>query len=166
MIGGGGQIFKFSPSGEYSVLYKFTGGADGTGCNGVDLDAQGNLYGASVGPAAPYGLIFKLTPAGQFSILHTFTGLDGDTPNSALTIDAAGNIYGTTYGGGIYDGGTVFKLTPSNGQWTYTSLHDFEDQQDGYYPYGTVVFDKAGNMYGTTEGAGGGVPGVVFQIVP
>ena len=81
-------------------------------------------------------------------------------------MDAAGNLYGTTSGDGIYGWGNVFELTPSNGGWAYSSLHDFTGGSDGAYPYGNLAFDADGNIYGTTSI--GGSPtcncGVVWEI--
>lgn len=177
---GCGVVFQLTPSDSgwtETIIHAFK--ADQTEGNfpvgGLYIDSSGNLYGTTCYGGTTFGgTVFEMSPAGggswTFTLLNNglplYDGFIVAGPLGNLNMDSAGNLYGTTYGGGIYDGGTVFKLTPSSGQWTYTSLHDFEDQQDGYYPYGTVVFDKAGNMYGTTEGAGGGVPGVVFQIVP
>ncbi len=91
-------------------------------------------------------------------------------------MDAAGNLYGTTTADGAYGYGNVFKLTHSNGSWTYTSLHDFTGGSDGANPYSTLVFDAQGNLYGTTDLGGltradcSGVStyqcGVVFEITP
>jgi hypothetical protein len=62
-------------------------------------------------------------------------------------------LYGTTVLVGAYRQGNVFKLTPSNGGWTYTSLHDFTGG-DGRQPFGQVTFDANGNLYGTATMAG------------
>ena len=84
--------------------------------------------------------------------------------------DAAGNFYGTTYSDGAYGRGSVFKLTPSNSGWTYTSLHDFTFGADGGYPFSNVVLDSEGNLYGTASKGGsqncGGGCGVVREITP
>ena len=60
----------------------------------------------------------------------------------------------------------MFKLTPSNGGWTYTSLHDFTNGSDGSYPYSNLVFDARGNLYGTASAGGANGLGVVFKIAP
>ena len=85
-------------------------------------------------------------------------------------MDNAGNLYGTTSdGGGAYGLGSVFKLTPSDGGWTYTSLHDFAGGTDGADPFCSLVSDANGNLYGTTAdgglGSGQGY-GIVFEITP
>ncbi len=66
-------------------------------------------------------------------------------------MDAAGNLYGTAVLDGAFASGSVFKLTQSDGSWTYTSLHDFTSGNDGGNPYGNVVFDARGNLYGTAS---------------
>jgi uncharacterized repeat protein (TIGR03803 family) len=81
-------------------------------------------------------------------------------------MDAAGNLYGTTLADGANGYGAVFKLTPSNGIWTYTSLHDFTNGIDGGYPYSTLVLDQRGNLYGTASSGGTQGLGVVFEITP
>ena len=81
-------------------------------------------------------------------------------------MDGAGNLYGTTVGAGAYGYGSVFKLSPSNDGWTYTSLHDFTGGIDGAYPYGSVILDANGNVYGTASGGGAYGRGVAFEITP
>ena len=85
-------------------------------------------------------------------MLHSFgNGTDGVYPFAGLIFDAAGNLYGTTYEGGTYGYGTVFELTPTRGGgWTETVLHSFGNGTDGDVPYAGLIFDAAGNLYGTT----------------
>ena len=103
---------------------------------------------------------------------------DGNYPEASMVFDALGNLYGTTPGGGTYGAGTVFKLTPSGGDWTETVLYSFCPAQncpDGAQPSSSLVFDSAGNLYGTAPqgGAYAGSPvntyagmGVVFELTP
>jgi uncharacterized repeat protein (TIGR03803 family) len=79
-------------------------------------------------------------------------------------MDAAGNLYGTTIGDGAYGQGNIFKLAPSNGGWTYTSLHDFTGGSDGGQPFAQVTFDASGNLYGTAGVGGINNKGVVWEI--
>src|SRR5579883_3122854 len=81
------------------------------------------------------------------AVLHTFTGPDGSLPYEALVLDRAGNLYGTTVHGGAYGNGTVFELTNSGGVWTETVLYSFSGLSDGGLPFGSLVFDRAGNLY-------------------
>jgi uncharacterized repeat protein (TIGR03803 family) len=105
------------------------------------------------------------------TILYSFNGgADGADPESGVIFDGAGNLYGTTYSGGADSVGTVFKLTPSGGSWTETLLYSFQSNgTDGYNPFGGLIMDGSGNLYGTTTsgGAYGGYAyGTVFEITP
>jgi uncharacterized repeat protein (TIGR03803 family) len=103
------------------------------------------------------------------TVLHNFNddGKDGFTPFGALVFDKAGNLYGTTIWGGVYDSGTVFELTPKGGVWTETVLHSFDPNgKDGTFPWATLVFDAAGNLYGTTQTGGVYEYGTVFELTP
>lgn len=168
------------------TLYSFGAPPDGNypSANLV-FDASGNLYGTTIqGGANGAGTVFKLSPsAGQWteSVLYSFCQLqsceDGSSPYSSLVIDAAGTLYGTTYNGGIYAqggrGGVVFELTQQlGGTWTETVLHSFGNGVDGFGPQAGLVFDKSGNLYGTTT-AGGMTSaicsegcGTVFELSP
>ena len=81
-------------------------------------------------------------------------------------MDSSGSLYGTTIADGANGFGAVFKLTPSNGSWSYTSLHDFTGGSDGSSPYCNLVFDASGNLYGTASAGGAFGSGVVFKITP
>jgi uncharacterized repeat protein (TIGR03803 family) len=81
-------------------------------------------------------------------------------------MDGAGNLYGTTLGDGVHGLGTVFKLTPSVGGWTYTDLHDFTGSSGGQAPYGPLAIDSNGNIYGVASSGGTGGYGAVFEITP
>ena len=133
------------------------------------LDQSGNLYGTtSWGGSGGGGTVFGLTPGSggwTFDTLYSFSGGDGGGPVSKLIMDAAGDLYGTSYLDGAYGHGAVFKLTRSNGGWTYTSLHDF-NVSDGGGPMSDLVFDAKGNLYGTAAYYGPGSNGVVFEITP
>ena len=103
-------------------------------------------------------------------ILHNFNdnGKDGLTPDSNLTFDKAGNLYGTTRVGGLYNAGTVFRLTPTTGGgWSERVLHSFNNNgKDGVNPYGGVILDSSGNVYGTTYFGGAYGYGTVFELIP
>jgi uncharacterized repeat protein (TIGR03803 family) len=169
-----GVVYKADASGDFTVLHRFTGGADGGLPNGVVLDPEGNLYGATNEGGAgsetglQEGVLFKLDPAGNETVLYSFTGLsDGGAPNARVTRDASGNLYGTTSYGGR-GAGVVYKLSASG---EYTVLHTFTAGADGGYPYAGVVLDSSGNLYGTTPGYGvagdgGQGQGVVFKLSP
>jgi len=107
-------VFKVSPSGQETVLYSFTGGADGGNPLGVlILDSDGNLYGTASAGGTGCGVVYKLDPSGQETVLHTFAGFrDGCSPYAGVLADPAGNLYGAAYSGGIATGGVVYKITP------------------------------------------------------
>ena len=121
------------------------------------------------------GTVFKLTPNGSGSwtetILYSFTGppsggSDGANPEAGLVFDAAGNLYGTTQFGGPTGTGTVFKLTPSvDGTWNESLLYAFNGA-DGAHPACVPSFDRAGNLYGTTDMGGAYDYGTVFKLTP
>jgi uncharacterized repeat protein (TIGR03803 family) len=175
-----GTVFELTPSagGGWAehVLFSFDGATSGEyPVGGLVLDAGGNLYGvAAAGGSSNYGTVFELTPhsGGIWSekTVHTFTGANGVSPSGSLTFDAAGNLYGTTGAGGTPGAGTVFKLTPADGGgWSETILYNFLGNSDGAYPASKLVFDTAGNLYGTTVkggGSGAGGYGTVFELTP
>ena len=175
-LGQSGTVFELSPSGSgwtEQVLHNFEYQTDGGYPNaGLIFDRTGNLYGAANGGGPNGGgTIFELTPSGgswNFAVLYSFANLgnDGDGPYSSLVMDQGGSLYDTTPGWG--DGnnaGTIFKLTPSDGGWTYTLLHQF-DFTDGDFPIGGVIFDASGNLYGTTYEGGTVAPGVAWEFTP
>jgi uncharacterized repeat protein (TIGR03803 family) len=155
----------------YKVLHVFTGKDGANPSAGLVFDSVGNLYGTTVG-SRTCGTVFKLAPGTNGSwtrtVLHYFGGENGCQPYAGLTFDAAGNLYGSTAGGGAYNGGTVFQLSPSaNGKWTQKVLHSFSGKgSDGYVPYAGLIFDPAGNLYGTTYGGGAHQGGTVFELSP
>ena len=110
-----GTIFKLDPQGNETILYNFTGGADGAGpMAGVVMDSAGNLYGTTFsGGSANAGTVFKLDTSGEETILHSFTGIkDGENPYAGIVMDKVGNLYGATPTGGAGGQGTVFKIIP------------------------------------------------------
>ncbi len=108
--------------------------------------------------------------------LHSFgaTDLEGATPYSSLMLDGAGNLYGTTQQGGNYTCGstgcgTVYRMTLNGGGhgWTVVKLHNFGiTATDGSSPYGALITDNAGNLYGTTYSGGDYGVGTMFEITP
>lgn len=181
-----GNVFKLtrSASGVWNetVLYNFQGASDGyLPWGNIVFDKAGNLYGATTfGGTGDVGTVFKLSPVAgggwTKSTIYSFAGgNDGAFPVSGLTFGTDGNLYGTTqFGGGLgtcQTGGcgTVFKLTPpaSKGKpWTETILHSFAGGTDGATPDGAILFDAAGNLYGTTYSGGMFGFGMVFEITP
>ena len=134
---------------------------------GVITDGAGNIYGTTQnGGANGVGTVFKISAAGAETILHSFgsSATDGWTPRADLIIDNAGNLYGTTVNGGANQGGTVFKIDAAG---TETIVYSFgEHVTDGRYPYGGVIMDSSGNLYGMTSSGGSGGDGTVYKIEP
>ena len=174
-IGGGGThdagvVFKIDRSGNQTVLYTFTGGADGGSPNGLVRDTDGNLYGTTNNGgnntgAAGAGVVFKVDTLGHETVLYTFSGgNDGGNPNSVVR-DCKGNLYGTTTAGGASGYGVVFKIDPSGHE---TVLYAFTGGADGATPNPFVALDPLGNLYGGTNGggnkAGTSGAGVVFKV--
>jgi uncharacterized repeat protein (TIGR03803 family) len=175
-MNGYGSVYMLTPSAggwTETPLYEFTGGADGKiPHGGLLLDAAGNLYGTTTsGGAGLGGTVFELTQSGGSWIFQTIYSINGCFlcgPTRALTMDQAGNLYGTTFQDGAYGYGNVFELTPSDGGWNYTSIHDFDGpfSPGGGNPYTTVTIDSSGNLYGTTSEWGHDGYGVVWEITP
>jgi len=167
----------FASEAKEAVLHNFGVGSDGQAPYGrVISDAAGNLYGTTAfGGTSGLGIVFELTnlgaPAGWTeTVLYNFAGgSDGSRPYGGLIFDSAGNLYGTTYYGGTSSDGTVYQLTPPGargGAWTETVLYSFAGY-DGMGPQGDLIFDQAGNLYGTTSGGGSRQSdGFVFQLTP
>ena len=151
------------------MLYSFTGGADGgSPWDGVARDSAGNLYGTTLqGGTSNFGTVFKVDATGKKTILHSFTeGGDGGNPYAGLIMDSVGNMYGTTSAGGMENAGTVFKVDPSGNE---TVLYSFCSQSgcaDGIAPFGPVVREGAGNLYGTTYLGGFFSGGTIFKLDP
>ena len=156
-----GTVFKIDTQYKETVLYTFTGGADG-GAPETRLlrDKAGNLYGvASMGGntacasthVTGCGVVFKVDTSGKYSVLYSFSGsTDGWDPAAPLTMDSKGNLYGTTiFGGDACNCGTLFKLDTTG---TFSVLHTFlgNEQSDGEDPQGNIVIDSADNLFGTT----------------
>jgi uncharacterized repeat protein (TIGR03803 family) len=165
---GCGTVFKLDTASTETVLYSFTGGADGRyPMAGLIRSPAGTLYGTTEygGASNGYGVVFKLDTNGKETVLYTFTsGPDGINPVAGLVPDTAGNLYGTTSGGGSEASscGTVFKLDASTGKKTI--LHTFNGGADGRVPLAGLIRDTAGNLYGTTSEAGAYGAGVVFEL--
>ena len=87
-------------------------------------------------------------------------------PHSDLTLDSQGNLYGANLTGGTHGKGNIFKLTQSNGIWSFTDLYDFTGGSDGYEPSGGVIVDSSGDIYGTAAGGGANGFGTVWMITP
>jgi len=158
-----------------SVIYSFTGGADGAypEFGAVVLDKSGRIYGTAAGGGTyNQGVVYSLKhSAGGWteSVLYTFTGgNDGGQPFAGLAFNKAGNLFGAAAYLGADGAGTVFTLTKAKA-WKEKTIYSFTGGSDGKYPYGGIVFDSKGNLYSTTYyGAkscyGSYTCGVVYEI--
>jgi uncharacterized repeat protein (TIGR03803 family) len=174
---GCGVVYEVSLAGKLTVLYTFTGGADGANpAYGLLRDGAGNLYGtttdggnlSSCVPGYGCGVAFSLAPGGIETLLYTFTGeSDGGGPDSGLIEDSAGNLYGTAqFGGDLSCGnesiagcGIVFELGPTGSE---TVLHTFTGP-DGEYPVGGLLREpSSGILYGVTAEGGANGEGCIF----
>lgn len=162
------------------IVHSFSGlGDGGDPATSLTFDAAGNAYGTTVngGSAGGFGTVFELKRVSaskyQETVLYSFSGgFDGKNPYGGVVFDAAGNLYGVTVAGGVGgfcagDGcGVVFQLTNNGGSWSETVLYNFTGGDDGFGPGGGVVFDAAGNLYGTTPDGGKFSQGVVYELSP
>lgn len=178
---GCGVVYELTPTSSgwtESVVYAFTGGSDGAApLAGMIFDASGNLYsttwnGGSTDCGLGCGVVFTLSPsldgAWAENVLYSFTsGSDGVNSDAGVVFDSAGNLYGVTWYAGAYGSGVVFELTPnSDGGWTESVLHQFTGDTDGAHPRGHLIFDPAGNLYGTAANEYASGYGVVFELKP
>ena len=187
---GCGTVFKISPTGSFTSLYRFCTTADNNGnctdgivpVSGVVQAPNGNFYGTTM-LFGHGGNIFEITPAGKLTPIYSFCSLsncaDGTLSlNEPLIVGNDGNIYGTTAGGGPNGGGTVFKVTL---QGRLTTLYGFcysatVPCPDGTMPRGNLTLGNDGNIYGTTFSGGNASPGLcggtgfgcgtIFKITP
>jgi uncharacterized repeat protein (TIGR03803 family) len=164
----------------YKIIHSFGNGPDGQIPNAqLIADSQGNLYGdAYQGGTNGFGTVYALhrNSSGRWTeeTIYNFTGgADGGNPQATLAFDAAGNLYGTASGGGVVSSncivipgcGTVFELTPgANGQWTETTLYQFQGTPDGWFPLAGLVVAANGVLYGTTDGGGVNNNGTVYAL--
>ncbi len=167
-----GIVFELSSAGTETVLHRFKGGTDGANPYAGLVDgASGAFYGTtSAGGSSNSGVVFKVTNKAAETVLHTFTGPPGDGafPYAGLVQDSAGNLYGTTSAGGKFNSGVVFKLDTSGNE---SVLYSFTGGTDGAFPYGSLLLNSKGKLFGTTSAGGvtagncfpGGC-GVVFKL--
>jgi uncharacterized repeat protein (TIGR03803 family) len=181
-----GTVFTITAAGEESQLYSFTGGpsgiagsTDGVGSAGaLILGGDGSFYGTNLyGGAYNQGTVFRVTTSGVETVLHSFSGggalagsSDGAAPFSNLVEGKDGSVYGTTSAGGIYNAGTVFKIT---GSGVETVIYSFTGgpgglsaSKDGASPTSGLTIASDGNYDGTTYNGGAYDVGSVYRITP
>jgi uncharacterized repeat protein (TIGR03803 family) len=180
---GCGVVFLLSKSGKHwveTVMYNFTGGKHGFGPGGaLAFDSVGNLYGTTPDGGKPHGcagqgcgVVYQISPVRgggwKETLLHTFTGgADGFVGSlGPLLLDKAGNVFGVAELGGDASCkcGVVFKLTPVSGKWKFKTLDAFKGTPNAGFPYGGVIADSKGNLYGTTYYGGATGAGSVYKL--
>jgi uncharacterized repeat protein (TIGR03803 family) len=161
-----GAIFKVTSSGSVTVLHSFKGSDGSYPEVSLVRDAAGNLYGTTSQGGAnancSCGTVFEIAPDGDLTVLHSFTG--GYAYPSAVTLDAAGNLYGFEYATNA--NGSIFKVTPDG---VFSVVYNFcalSNCVDGSTPVGSLIINRAGNLYGTTNRGGEFNQGAVFELTP
>jgi len=176
---GSGTVFQLSPTPSgwvQTVLYSFTGGADGAEpYKGVTIDGQGNLYGTAVAGGSGSceggcGVVYKLTNSGATwtqTVIHAFTGGDdGSGPGARVTVDGSGKVYGMTPTGGAYGLGTIYEIRQRGVSWRFHVIHSFTGGADGSSGSAGRMFLNNRNLYGAATTGGLNGAGVVFQLTP
>lgn len=174
---GFGTVFKIDSKGNRTILYNFVSGSDGANpAAALIRDSAGNLYGTTMSGGVTgggNGTVFEIDSSGKETVLYSFKGTaDGAVPLTSVVRDGLGNLYGTTSTGGntschsalntTESGcGTIFKLSSSG---TLKVLHTFAPGTDGRSPFGDLIGDSAGNLYGTTYDGGSHGYGCIFKL--
>jgi uncharacterized repeat protein (TIGR03803 family) len=175
-------VFKLSPNSDgtwtKTILHTFSGPDGNNPRSSLIFDQSGNLYGTTLNGGGSIhcpkgcGVVFKLSPNADGTWTETVLKRFGDRPAAhpygGLVFDSTGNLYGTTENGGTGDSGTIYKMSPNaDGTWTTTLVHAFAGKA-ALHPFGHLVLDKAGNLWGTASGCGAGTGcyGTIFEIIP
>jgi uncharacterized repeat protein (TIGR03803 family) len=162
--------------GTFKILHTFTGGSDGRYPNtSLAFDRAGNLYGMTSQGGSSSGCsgngcgnAFELSQRNghwRLMVLSEFSSFGGFVnPIGSVAVDTKGNVYWTDLQGGdpSCNCGAVYQLTKNGGVWTQNLLHAFLGGSDGQNPISGLIWDKAGNLYGSTEGG----PGTIFALTP
>ena len=161
--GAAGAVFKITPSGALTELFKFDGPHGSTPNGGLTLGSDGNFYGTTGAGGVCCGVVFKITPSGAITVLYKFSGgSDGGSPVAPPIQGWDGSFYGTTTSGIGAAFGTIYKITSSG---KFKTIYRFTDSSKGAYPFAPLVQGTDGNFYGTTNSGGAG-RGTIFKITP
>jgi uncharacterized repeat protein (TIGR03803 family) len=175
---GCGAIIKLTPTtgGTWtgSLVHDFKDADGAIPGGGVAVDAAGNVYASTqFGGSSGLGTVIELSPSGsgwRKTRIYDFNSSNGAgyNPDCNLVLDSSGNVFGTTpLGEKPGTGGSVFELSPaSGGTFTMKVLHAFSSNNDGMKSYSGIVFDSAGNIYGTTADGGLYNKGTVYELTP
>jgi uncharacterized repeat protein (TIGR03803 family) len=155
-----------------TVLHSFTAGNDGFGPGGgVAFDASGDVFGTTPdGGAASEGVVYEVSRSARRwheRVVHTFTGgRDGAVGSLGPLLFDGASFFGVTEEGGAHGVGTAFKLSRSGRGWKFTAIYAFKGGSDAASPYGGLLMDGAGNLFGTTYYGGASGLGTVFELTP
>jgi uncharacterized repeat protein (TIGR03803 family) len=161
---GGGTVFEVAKgSGTITRLATFYSANGAHPYAGVIEDASGNLFGTTVqGGVWNYGTVFEIAKgSSSITTLASFNSTNGQYPYAGVVEDASGNLFGTTVNGGPSGDGTVFEIVKGSGK--IATLASFSGT-NGQNPYGGVIEDASGNLFGTTYAGGAGGCGTVFEL--
>jgi uncharacterized repeat protein (TIGR03803 family) len=168
-----GTIFKITPSGTLTTIYRFcqkTKCPDGSYLySGLVQGSNGNFYGTTNGGGSSKcdcGTVFKITPTGDLTTLHKFHLADGAQPYAGLIQATDGDFYGTTVYGGEYKSGTIFRITAGGEFKTLYNFCSHTGCTDGSSPAGNLVQAVDGTFYGVTGGGGTSNFGTFFAMTP
>ena len=159
-----GTVFQATAAGTVTTLHNFqSSGVDNGAPGGLVQGNDGAFYGTtSQGGAYGMGRVFKITVGGTLTTLYSFGSVSGDgtNPSSGLIQATDGNLYGVTSQGGLFNFGTIFRMTPDG---TLSILHSF-NSTDGSSPSAALLQAADGNLYGTTAAGGAHGSGTVFRL--
>jgi uncharacterized repeat protein (TIGR03803 family) len=159
-----GTVFELaSGSSSITTLANFNGSNGAGPCDTLVRDVHGNLFGTTQsGGTNNDGTVFELAGgSGPIISLASFNGTNGANPYAGLVIDSAGNLFGTTVYGAASNDGVVFEIAA--GSSTITTLASCSGS-NGQYPYGGLVEDAQGDLFGTTYQGGANGGGTVFEV--
>ena len=168
MTDNGGVVYSIDFAGNFNVVHSFSAGDNALNpVGGVLQGSDGNFYGATTqgGPAPNMGTVYQLTAGGVLQVLHAFAGgkTDGSYPQSGLVEGPNSVFYGTTEYGGATASGTVYSITPTK---TFALVHALDGMNDGQYPFGNLVLEPNGSLYGVASYSGSRQNGTLFTVAP
>lgn len=180
-----GTIFKITPGGTLTTLYKLDGlinftngvnplagliqGSDGnfygTTYKGYDIDYNGTIYNSS------YGTVFSITPSGTLTTLTAFNDSDdGAYPRAALVEGSDGSLYGTTTSGGPGGQGTIFRISFTSAPQITTQPASQTNVAGSSAAFNVTVFGAPQLLYqwqenGTNLSDGGNISGSASRVL-
>ncbi len=173
--GGCGVAYRLTNNGgtwTQSIIHTFTGGDDGSGPGArLTVTDSGLIFGmAPTGGQYGCGTIYEIYPHHRglkFRVIHAFNGTDGIGGSAGALVLHNDTLYGAATAGGVYGDGTIYQITRnSNSHWKFSVIYNFKGEPDAGFPYGGLMFDGLGNIYGTTYYDGANDVGAVYELSP